>query len=84
MVFVKHMNSEATGEPYDHMREKEPISEVASKWRGILKESKSYMNYPKCGRVWFWLHYPAAWLKFHRLQWGSKLRYFASRAWRVA
>lgn len=29
-------------------------------WRGFVAESKSYMNYPKCGRVKFWLAFPVA------------------------
>lgn len=33
-------------------------------WKGFLKESQSYMNYPKCGRLYFWLNYPLAWIKF--------------------
>lgn len=64
MGIVEHMNFEATGEPYDHMRKKEPILEVVSKWQGFLKESKRYMNYPKCGRVRFWIRYPVALLRY--------------------
>ena len=35
-------------------------------WQGILEESKSYMNYPHCGKLWFWVRYPMAWFKFKR------------------
>ena len=33
-------------------------------WRGFLTESKSYMNYPKCGRISFWIKFPKAFIKF--------------------
>lgn len=52
-------------------------------WRGFLRESKSYADYPEVrGRCYichplkwserkrmlkFWLYYPIAWMKFHRL-----------------
>lgn len=31
-------------------------------WRGFLKESKSFMNYPHCGRLKFWLEFPKAFI----------------------
>lgn len=34
-------------------------------FRGFLLESKSYMGYPKCGRLYFWVRFPIAWIKFH-------------------
>ena len=34
-------------------------------WKGFLIESKCYMNYPKCGKFYFWKWFPAAFLLFH-------------------
>jgi len=34
-------------------------------WKGFLIESKSYMGYPKCGRVKFWKQFPAAAIRFY-------------------
>ena len=36
-------------------------------WKGFLQESKSYMSYPQCGCIKFWLRYPIAWWRFNRL-----------------
>lgn len=36
-------------------------------YRGFLIESKSYMNYPHCGRWYFWSRFPFAWIGFHWL-----------------
>ena len=33
-------------------------------WRGFVRESKSYMGYPKCGRLYFWLGFPRAFLRY--------------------
>ena len=33
-------------------------------FQGFFIESKKFMNYPYCGRVYFWSRLPAAWLKF--------------------
>jgi len=33
-------------------------------WRGFLKESKFYINYPKCGRFYFWVRFPKALIKY--------------------
>ncbi len=33
-------------------------------WRGFYRESKSYLDYPKCGRWYFWSKFPVAWIKF--------------------
>lgn len=38
-------------------------------WQGFLKESKSYMSYPRCGRFKFWLGYPVALVRFKWLMW---------------
>ena len=40
-------------------------------WNGFLSESKSYMNYPQCGKVLFWKQFPSAWWKYHRCIWKS-------------
>ena len=40
-------------------------------WRGFLTESKSFMNYPHCGRLVFWLRYPFAWFSYRSLMRGS-------------
>ena len=40
-------------------------------WQGFLKESKSYMNYPKNGRLKFWLYYPIALYKYCRIMKGA-------------
>jgi len=34
-------------------------------WKGFFKESKSYMDYPICGKLRFWLRLPIAFIKFH-------------------
>ena len=36
-------------------------------YRGFLIESKSYMNYPQCGRLYFWSRFPTAWVMFYLL-----------------
>ncbi len=36
-------------------------------WRGFITESKSYMNYPKCGRVYFWSRLPIALYSYLKL-----------------
>ena len=41
-------------------------------WRGFLKESKSYMNYPECGRFRFWLYFLIAYYKFYTFMKKSK------------
>ena len=33
-------------------------------WKGFLTESKQFMNYPKCGRLYFWIRFPKAALGF--------------------
>jgi len=45
---------------------------IRMKWRGFLKESKSYINYPKCGRFYFWFNFPRAWWRFYKLTKGDK------------
>ena len=34
-------------------------------WRGMLTESKSFMNYPKCGRWYFWRRFPMAAMRYY-------------------
>lgn len=36
-------------------------------FEGFLIESKRYMSYPKCGRVYFWKRFPSAAIKFYWL-----------------
>jgi len=36
-------------------------------WKGFITESKSYMDYPKCGRISFWLQFPRAMARFYFL-----------------
>ena len=41
-------------------------------WKGFIRESKVYMNYPKCGRIYFWLRLPAAYWEFRKAMKGGK------------
>ena len=40
------------------------------KW--FVKESKSYIGYPKCGKLHFWLRFPKALIRFMYLQYKTK------------
>ncbi len=51
-------------------------------WKGLLAESKSYMVYPKCGRLKFWLRYPKAFIKFHWCMYKDRMSYLkGDRKW---
>ena len=43
-----------------------------TKWRGFLTESKSFMNYPKCGRLHFWVRFPGALFRYLKLTYMGK------------
>lgn len=44
-------------------------SETTMNLKGSIKESKQWMNYPKCGRIYFWKHYICG---FFRSMFGRK------------
>ena len=57
----------------------EPLNGSAMVWRGFLYESKFVMDYPNCGRWYFWSHVPFAYIKwlwwtFKDLRKADKLR----------
>ena len=35
-------------------------------WKGFIRESKSYMNYPQCGKLKFWMYFPIALYKYKK------------------
>lgn len=43
-------------------------------WKGFIAESKSYMDYPKCGRWYFWFRFPRAWFIFYYYLYKNKLK----------
>ncbi|OFZ54962.1 MAG: hypothetical protein A2428_03045 [Bdellovibrionales bacterium RIFOXYC1_FULL_54_43] len=44
-----------------------------SEWKGFLAESKHYMNYPHCGRFYFWRRLPGAWFQYTRFSLKGRL-----------
>lgn len=43
-------------------------------WLGFITESKKFMNYPKFGRLKFWLRFPKAYIIYIFLTLREKLR----------
>jgi hypothetical protein len=52
-------------------------------WRGFVTESKSYMNYPNCGRWNFWKRFPRAFVIFYWMtfDYWVQIQYFKICRW---
>ncbi len=68
-----HM-SYTTPSPHFTITEQYKTRQVDMAYKGFIRESKSYMSYPRCGRIKFWLAFPRACFRYNYFMVRSKLR----------